>query len=184
MRLEINRHPAAMERGAFAGMVSAKAGQGLAELMQYVGIASISLAERRSFLGSGMSVESVEPFEGVPQDLMYYMASMADGMAKCMEAFGIVKLSLQPEDGDLDSLAAVWKDVVAARPAPQSESVNTPKAEQPQEEKPNEPEEPEDKHECCGGSGGSGCCKGKGGCRNGKKPEKPEKVVIPKLFTP
>lgn len=115
MNLEIGLNQTAAEKEAIVQPLSRAVGQNLAAIMQMSGISSISLGQGNTVNGATFKLEGATTFSNIPADMMAYVDSFSFGIAKCMESFGIMKLSLTCESNDeMTSLRDTWESVCKA----------------------------------------------------------------------
>lgn len=131
MKLSISRIPSMAEHGEESNTmlnISLQAGKQLAQIFQCLGVQSMRLSERETMGSRGLDVDETHFFEGVPQAMLKWANCTEGALATLMEAFGISDISLEPEEGDMETLEAMWSQLQgmpATRVLPTSESNGT-----------------------------------------------------------
>ena len=111
MKLNISRIPSMAEHGEESTVmlnISLQAGKQLAQVMQCLGIQSMRLSSRETMGSQGLGTDETHFFDDVPQPILKWGSNSIYPLSRFMEAFGISEIHLEAEEGDLDTLSAMW----------------------------------------------------------------------------
>ena len=114
MKLNISRIPSMAEHGEESDTmlnISLQAGKQLAQLFQCLGIQSVRMSDRETMCGVRLGVDETHFFDGVPRGIVKWSHPSIDPISRMMESFGISEIHLEPEEGDMDTLSAMWSQL-------------------------------------------------------------------------
>ena len=111
MNIQVGRDQRVDSLGPLAARLSEQVAYNLAPVLEVLGIASLQLRRDDTMVGSECAVSDVDYFQDVPSGILKWAEPASHAIGRVMAAFGLMSMSMDVEEQDLDKLRKVWSDI-------------------------------------------------------------------------